>query len=215
MELFSGAQIRLPQLRSSRRSSSHGFLRSVLVVSSASDLRRHRELASRCGLVRASTRPWSGQPSSPTLYYQIDYCRCGVPRCTLTGVPFVVPCTRSCHLCQLRPSQAPSGVVPCSAFTASATSFVYGQRLLHPVARHLCSTKSPNKLSCRCRHQMENCGADTSSSSFVSSSGLQQHRLSLLGACHRSVALPRYWLLRHVSHECSRQKSEKIRRQRK
>jgi hypothetical protein len=85
------------------------------------------------------------------------------------------------------------------------------ERLLHPIARHLCSTKSPNELSCRCRHQMENCGSDTSTSSFVSSPGLQQHRLSLLGACHRSVALPQCWLLHDVSHVCSCQKFEKIR----
>jgi hypothetical protein len=49
-----------------------------------------------------------------------------------SGCHLLCPCTRSCRLCQLRPSQAPSGVVPCSAFTASATSFVCGRASTPP-----------------------------------------------------------------------------------
>lgn len=132
-----------------------------------------RALASRRCLVSASTRPWSRPPSSPTLCCQFNYRRCCVPRCALAGVPSVVPLHPPLSLV---PTPTIAGSVrrlPCSAFTASASSFVYGRASAPSRHPTLVLDKKPKRIVMPSSASNGNCGAHTSTSSFVSSPGLQ------------------------------------------
>ncbi|NP_001137050.1 uncharacterized protein LOC100217222 [Zea mays] len=73
----------------------------------------------------------------------------------------------------VRALQAPFGVVPCSAFTASASSFVCGRASAPSRHPALVLEKNPKRIGMPSSASNGSCGADKSTSSFVSSSGLQ------------------------------------------